>query len=337
MMRNLLYTFGFVACSLISSAQTINIGDMTPQIGHVYTQENSDYVSPGTSGANQTWDLSGMTTNQTFTTTISSPVGLPGAEDFPSATFASVIQGQESIGYSAVINNRIEIVGLYTPTASMTYPNPQTQLQFPLSFQSTYSDTYERNVDFGGGIGNQEIGEASTIVDGYGTLITPTGTYTDVLRLKQDVEADLNTTSNGQVISTIPFTSVTYVFIKVGFIVPLASIVTSEFSGQTTEFATYYISSTVGLDKVSPVNNITIFPVPIVNDFTVNLNLEGADNVTFELFSIDGRMVAQLGKEFLPKGENTRSFTLPQSTASGVYLLQIKTPDSALMKKILVQ
>lgn len=337
MKKILLSTLGLLVFSLVTSAQTINIEDMTPPIGSVYTQENSDYVSPGTSGANQYWDLSGMTSNQTYTTTISNPVGLPGAENFPSATFAALIQGQESISYSAVIDNRIELVGLYTPTLSITYSNSQTQLQFPLSYQSTFSDTYERNADFGGGIGSQEIGETSSVVDGYGTLITPSGTYTDVLRLKQDVESYHNTTSDGEVISSIPYTSVNYSFYKLGFAAPLASIVASELSGQTTQFATYLISSTVGLQNLSPVNNITIFPVPVVNDFTINLDLETTSEVTFNLFSVDGRIVSKLGNEFLPTGENTRSFNLPKSTPSGVYFVQIKTPESVMMKKIVVQ
>lgn len=337
MKKFLLSTFGLLVFSLIASAQTINIGDMTPQIGLVYSQGNGDYISPGASGANQTWDLSGMNNNETFTTTISNPSGLSGAENFPNATFASVIQGQESIGYSAVVNNRIEIVGLYTPNVTMTYPNPQTQIQFPLSYQSTYSDTYERNADLGSGISNQEVGGSSTVVDGYGTLITPTGTYTEVLRLKQNVESDLNTIMNGSVISTIPFTSETYIFVKAGFVTPLASVGTSGFSGQTEEFAVYYMSSTVGLENLSLIKELTVFPVPVVTDFTLRMEVETASEVGFNLFSVDGRMVAQFGTEFLPKGENTRSFAIPTSVASGVYLLQIKTPESALMKKIVIQ
>src|SRR5690606_25253673 len=91
------------------------------------------------------------------------PAGLEGSSDFPNATFASVIEGQEQVGYSAINNNRIEIVGLYAPTGIMTYPDPQTQLQFPLSYEATYSDTYERNADLGGGIGNKEVGTVSTV------------------------------------------------------------------------------------------------------------------------------------------------------------------------------
>ena len=337
MKKILLSVSAFLTLTLVSSAQTINIEDMTPPAGSVFTQENSDYISPGPSGANQYWDLSGMTSNQTYNTTISNPAGLPGAENFPTATFASLIEGQESIAYSAVIDNRIELVGFYTPTIYMTYLNSQTQLQFPLSYQSTFSDTYERYGDFGGGVGSQEIGETSSVIDGYGTLVTPSGTFTDVLRLKQDVESFHNTTSNGEVISSMPYTSVSYSFYKLGFTAPLASIVASELSGQTSQFATYLISSTVGVDKLSRVNNITIFPVPVVNDFTINLDLQTTCEVTFNLFSVDGRIVSRLGNEFLPKGENTLSFNLSESITGGVYFVQIKTPESVTMEKIVVQ
>lgn len=337
MKKNLLSLISLLAFSLGAAAQTINIGDMSPQIGYVYTQGNSAYISPGESGANQTWDLSGLSSDETFVTTITAPAGLPGATNFPNATFASVISGQDAIGYSAIQSNRIEIVGLYTQTVVMTYPNPQTQLEFPLSYQATYSDTYERSADFGGGILNQETGTTSTLVDGSGTLITPSGTYTDVLRLKQEAESNLATIVNGEVVSEIPFSSTTYVFVKAGYSTPLASVGTSEFATQIEEFATYFISSTVGLDNVSPVSELTIFPVPVVSDFTIRANIESAADVTFSLFSVDGRMVAQLGNNFLPKGEYIQSFSLPENTASGVYFIQIKTPGSVIMEKIVVQ
>lgn len=69
----------------------------------------------------------------------------------------------------------------------------------------------------------------------------------------------------------------------------------------------------------------------------VNMDLETAGEVSFSLLSITGRMIAQVGKDFLPKGENTRSLSLPDNTASGIYLLQIQTPESTLTKKIVVQ
>ena len=338
-MKNLfLSVAGLLALSIGSTAQTINIEDMTPQMGDIYTAALSFMaVSPGTSGLNQMWDLSGLNDYwiATSTSTIVSPEGLPGAENFPNATHANPTDGQESIAYISYGNNKIEMVGVYNPYAIKIYPNPKSNIEFPLSFQTSWSDTYEMNATADDGTFTQEIGTTTSIVDGSGTLITPTGTYTDVLRMKQAIEKQVITSVDGQVVSSYTNALVDYMFLKAGYAVPLAIVADVNSSG-IGSWASYSISSIVGLDKLSPVNELTIFPVPVINNFTINMDLEASTEVTFNLFSLDGRMIAQLGKDLLPSGYNTRALRLPKNTASGVYLLQIQTPESALTKKIVV-
>ena len=337
MKKLLLSIAGLLVLSLASTAQTITIGQMTPQIGDAYTLADCDHFSSGAAGSNQTWNLSGLTANETNIFTITNPAGLPGADNFPNASFASVITGQQAIGYSNVVANRIETLGMYSPQGLTIYADPITEFEFPLSYQSTYADSFERSTDMGGGTIVKETGDVSVLVDGAGTLITPAGTFTDVLRLKYDIESQVLFIVDGVVYANTPVTSTTYYFIKSGYSAPLARATSSLSSGQTIESATYYVGSTVGLDKLSPVNDLTIYPVPVLNDFTVNMDLKTSAEVTFYLFSIDGRMIAQLGKGFLSAGDNTRALSLPENTASGVYLLQIQTPESTLTKKIVVQ
>ena len=336
-MKNLLISVaGLLALSIGSNAQTINIEDMTPQIGDVYTKGTSNYFSPGEAGTNQIWDLSGLIASDTYTETITDPTGLPGAVYFPDASYASVYDDESTINYYNVNNNRIETIGIYLEFGIMTLANPLTKIEFPLSFQTTYSDTYESYMDLGG-FENHEIGVATVTVDGSGTLITPAGTFTDVLRLKQIVKGELTLTSNGEHYSTDSVTSTTYLFVKAGYSVPLVSLGISQFGETITENASFYIDSTVGLDKLSPFKDLTIFPVPVRSDFIVNFDLKTSAEVSFNLFSVDGRMVAQLGKDLLPAGDNTLALRLPKNISSGVYLLQIQTPESTLTKKIVVQ
>jgi len=337
MKRYILSLFGLLALSSGCLSQTITLGDMTPVLGDIYVGARSNYVSPGMEGENQIWDLSDLNELTTFVSTHSSPEGLPGSENFSGATFAFEVEGTSTVVYSEIGNNKIEDVGLYRNTGIQIYDNPHTALQFPLSFQTSYSDTFESTLYLNNDAVNHETGLSSAVVDGYGTLITPTGTFGDVLRLKYESESEINTFIDGEIVSTMSRSVINYLFLKAGYATSLAVISNTNFSGSTSSHASYYISSTVGLDNVSPISDLTIFPVPAENDFTLNFTLESAEDVIFNLFSIDGRMVAQLGKEFHPKGQNTNVLSLPQNTVSGVYLLQIKTSESIVTEKIVVQ
>lgn len=337
MKQTLLTSLTMVAMAGTIAAQTITIDDFPVQIGTTYTQGMADYVDPGSSGINQTWDLSGMNTQMTAVTTVHAPASQSGHENFPNASFAMVVTGQTEVGFVAITEGKYEIVGMYSADGLMTYPDPMTQLQFPLSYQTTYTDTYERYVDFGGGIANQEIGNHTMVVDGTGTLITPAGTFTNVLRIKQTLEASLNTIMEGDVISELPITQVMYVYVKAGYVAPLASMVTFEMAGQTSQSGVYYVDATVGLDEVDGISDLSVFPMPVEKNFTVGLHLEHSAQVHFNLYSIDGRMVAPLGNHYLPQGENTRTFNLPDGIAKGIYLLQIETDKARQVRRIAVR
>lgn len=327
-----------VAASITSAtAQTINFEDLSPTIGSTYTSATSDYMDPGSAGVNQTWDFSGMTAIDQFTTSIVDPTQQPGAESFPNATFANVIEGTGQVGFSRAANNKIEVVGLYAPTGIMTWPDPRTQLEFPMTYQASFSDTYERLAILGPGIENQEIGSTTTLVDGSGTLITPSGTYTNVLRLRIETTADLVTRVNGTVVSTIPFTDVSHVFVKAGFQAPLASFISSDFSGQSTQSAVFYVSSTLGLDAQDLFGEFTLYPVPAKDRLTLSFNLETNATVQFNLFAIDGRLIGQLSKQIFAQGANLVELELPSDVPTGVYMLQLQTDSGSETRKIVVE
>lgn len=335
MKKFLLSIFCLCAISYTTKAQTITLEEASPHIGDTYVQASSDYVDPGTPGMNQTWDLSGLTNNQEYSSDIVNPAAQSGASNFPNATIAFVSGDQ--VGYSIIGNNKIEVAGLYNAGTVMTFPNPRTQLQFPLSYQSTFDDTYERFVDLTGDVANQEIGSVTGFVDGAGTVITPSGTFENVLRVKLETTAILNTIYQGDVISSIDYSDVGYTYIQAGSGYPLASIIISEYSGQTSTVVTYLISSTTGISDLKALSELTIFPVPTSTDLTVSFNLESSSEVSYNLFAIDGRLIGQLAKSTLPKGENSIVLALPRNCTSGVYLLQISTQNGVTTRRIIIE
>ena len=337
MKKLLLFSTAMIFGALSLCAQTITFSDMEPQIGSSYVQASSTYQEPGAAGQNQTWDFSQLPANSEFTTSVVDPAGQPGSAQFPTANVATVIDGLGQVGYSLAADNRIEIVGLFAPSGSMSWPDPRTQIEFPLSYQATYTDTYERYAELGGGAANQEIGSTSAVVDGSGTLITPSGTFTDVLRIRTETTADVITLLNGDVIATTPFTDVTYNFVKAGFTTALLSLTNSDFSGQNSTSALYYVSGTLGLDEVSPVSDLTLYPVPARDQLTVSFDLESSSPVQFNLFAIDGRLIGQLSNQILMQGKNTVELSIPADISGGIYMLQLQSATGSETRRIVVE
>ncbi len=80
-------------------------------------------------------------------------------------------------------------VGMYAGPSfgdvTSTYTDPLIDFKFPITYLQQFTDTYQFNT-VSGGIGNStEAGQVDYTVDGYGTIITPVGTFSNVLRIKR--------------------------------------------------------------------------------------------------------------------------------------------------------
>ncbi len=146
------------------------------------------------SGANQTWDFSAITVTDTFSTVltyINLPAEIPGSmmSEFANATvvqhvmddtlqlytYYSIESGQ-LIEYGSVSTGDFDDDGVLDEFVQFNSP-PSVQEVFPLVFENTWTDS--TSTSFGGIPTNIQLNE--TTVDGWGTLITPQGSF-DALR-----------------------------------------------------------------------------------------------------------------------------------------------------------
>src|SRR4030095_6772358 len=72
--------------------------------------------------------------------------------------------------------------------SSSIYVDALDYLHFPLTYMDQFTDSYEAI-----GSGDTTTGRIEVTADGYGTLILPSGTFNDCLRL-QEVRRDTNIT-----------------------------------------------------------------------------------------------------------------------------------------------
>ncbi len=188
-------TLLFAASGSILHAQPTITSSMEPMPGTTITNIflDSSTVQPGNSGANQVWDFSSAVTNgYTRTEEWMTVASTPFAANFPTASIAqkmidtsgndlfvfyNMSASSSDFAGTAFENNGIQWI--------MVYSDPSTSLQFPMNYNNTLTDNFAASASVFVDpvtMTAYRYGTYSYIIDGWGTLITPEATYSNVLR-----------------------------------------------------------------------------------------------------------------------------------------------------------
>jgi hypothetical protein len=170
-----------------SQAQTIQ-GSAFPAIGSVYklTLTDTAGIQAGNSGTGITWEFASLV-NSGFTQVDSFllPAATPYGSTFPSADITDH-EVSPSTNYYVYYHNdgsEFQRIGNVQPDV-VIYSDPANEFPYPLSYGVSVNDTYYASY-------NQTTtntlvhmrGVASENADGTGTIVLPTGTYSNVLRV----------------------------------------------------------------------------------------------------------------------------------------------------------
>lgn len=180
-----------LACQFIPKPATAqptltNIGNFVVGSTFKYQKCSPNSASTAATGANSTWNYSGLTLlADTLTENILAAGAAPHASLFPAANLA-----EEFSDGTYVYLNKTQadnnMAGIATPLVFVFYPNPALVLRRPASFGAAYTDVFTDTIATANSSGFhfRGAGTIATTCDGYGTLILPNGTYNNVLRIK---------------------------------------------------------------------------------------------------------------------------------------------------------
>ncbi len=150
----------------------------------IYADTNG--ISPGNSGANQSWNFSGVvslgdTANYMFVL----PSGTPYGSSFPTATIAGNSTANPTAYWYGYYNSSVfQLLGNQNSSIRVEYTDPKIFRTYPMSYGQTVTDTY-RSVTYSGTNVVQKVsGSLSITYDAYGTLTLPSGTAVNCGRLK---------------------------------------------------------------------------------------------------------------------------------------------------------
>lgn len=217
-------TFTLIAASIIAlnahAQPTLTFATNAPVLGTEYTLHYFDeYVAPGNPGANQNWDLTGLSTDSIDVLEMVAPSSTTNGAQFPGATVAELSSPVTT--YYQVTADGIHFAGSDDGTSIIVNAPMPKYVAFPCAMGSAWSAPHAAEFDFDG----EPVFRSGTVTgeaDGYGTVTMPWGTVQNVLRIHL-----VNVMQDSMALFTMDYTYDSYLYYVPGQSYPLAELVTA--------------------------------------------------------------------------------------------------------------
>ena len=337
-MKKIYLSFFTVVLALSANAQlSLTKAANEPVIGDITTRHGYDTLAvlPKSTGANQVWDFSALTTNtvvevSTYTTVASTP----SASTFPSATLAED-DGQGAYTYSKATATQYELVGIVDPNLTLNFAaNTAIAAIWPVTMGYTNTDTFSGSASSGTATGTA-AGTITTVASGTGTLIIPGGPiFTNVLQVKMDQHINLSLVF-GLFTATVVSTDYNYYHSSQKF--PLLTVSYSDIQGAlTSNTGVVKVNNSVilGVTDLNFDATFNVFPNPAKNNFNVKLQNASNANCTVDIVNAIGQTVQtnNLGND----SEILNTISISNLT-SGIYMIKTTLGDKVSNRKLIVE
>ncbi|MDF2456574.1 MAG: Por secretion system C-terminal sorting domain containing protein [Cytophagaceae bacterium] len=310
--------------------------------GSVSAGKTIDYTGtdPATvSGSNKTWDYSSLIFNTTenTTTAYTNMSASTHSSSFPTANlFITDESGSET--FMNVTSTIQTDLGIYFSDleATQTFSDPLVHT-LPFAYNDTQSDNYVGSLTVDGFTTNI-TGSYTTTYDGYGTLITPLGSFTNIARWKS-VQDETQITDYGIATYVYRFVTTSYSWnypndANSVFVIDNNKNYNNGVFDSESETTLAHLNTRIvtGVSNTSRALSALVYPQPAKN--AVNMSapeLLGACNAT--IYSIGGESVLTL------EGEAGADHVLNINISSlqkGMYVLEVNNNDQLFRSKLIV-
>ncbi len=291
-------------------------------------------------GASQSWNYSSLVNNKQDSLLFLNATGTPYAGTFTSANLA-VNDPQEGIWAYFISNS----TGLYlnggtVPGFGGALVNnpPEMLIPAPFTYMSTYNGYARAQYD------TTLLGYPTRIVryrsvamlgDGYGSLVLPTGTFNNTLRIKTTVlETDSVYQDYGfgyqPAIGFTPIQTQTtnFKWLRNGGGTLLLEI-EADSLGQTGNHSQYMILfAIVSVNEVAGNSSAVIYPIPADEWIQIDFSYEQPPGNTLNVYDAAGKFIAT------HLHQSGRMFRLPVTNLeSGIYFFELKTKQGVSERK----
>jgi hypothetical protein len=302
-------------------------------------------ISQGPAGANQVWSFLNLvkidTSDIHFVTSSSTPY----SAQFTTSNTAST-NDNSSYTYFTTSAANILFNGSGSPGEVVSYTNPQLFMQYPFSFNTSFTDNFGCNY-ISNGTPTERTGSTTVTGDAWGTINLPVGSFANALRLKYVTTTKDSSNPGTPIVTITGLTS--YVWFVPGRKYPVFEIVYSTLTFNGILFASL---KTVNYNPRSAPIGIQQISSEIPQDFSLGQNypnpfnpstkikfqipagsISRTDIVSLIIYDILGKQIKTLVNQPLSPGTYEVDFE-ESGIASGTYYYRLTAGDLTETKKL---
>ncbi len=303
-------------------------------IGETLITYNGAYVSPGSSGTNQTWDLTSISSTSTLSCNFVAPSSTSYGGSFPNANIAAATTNSSNIGYYLLNSSVMQNNGSRGNNITLAYSDPEDLLRYPMTYNKTFSDTWSTQFVNQSYLYYRE-GTTTVTADGYGTLITPEGTFQDVLRV-HILQSYQDSTYLDYDPFIITYTNSQYLWYKEGIHFQLASIYTLTSSFGQTYSGASWSDNNVGIENYSNlITSCSLYPNPVSNNLNIDLSLVKNQDLEINIINSIGQTINKSGLIKGNIGDNSINLNL-ENLPEGIYLALISSEGKNILTQRII-
>lgn len=336
-MKKLSTCISAVVFSLAAIAQpTLNGNEILYSAGQSYQVHfgTQSSLNVGSSGNGVTWDMSAISCPTTQTVAFLSPASCPGYSNFPSANLAMTDDAADIYSYEYTGNTSWQRVGAYQVSSSTSIPftNTETLISFPISYGNIQTDAFSGSTTISG-IPVNRGGDVTTEYDGFGTLIMPYGTVSNVVRIHTHEDYSDEYVGYGM---QVDYLTDAYVFYKQGINYPIYTFTSFTSSSGSTMYSSYLDQSYVGISEQGTIEGFSLYPNPATDFVMAEFESDAADLATINITDLSGKLISSTNTTIESAG--MQSIRLDVSNLeSGLYIVSINIDNKTAFVKLNVQ
>ena len=344
-----LFCFGVLS---VSAQITITTADVAIPTKIIYEETDTlPIVSVGAPGVTtQTWNMSLLNSGKIDT------LSFLNYSSIPNATFSSsnlVAKQGSTSNYAYMLNSAI---GLFTlgnaatvdfgsgPKAVKQINSPsETRQVFPATYATTDTNNFTTTTPafllgitvsgiFIDSARAKSVVQKTVIVDAWGSLTTPLGTY-NVIRSKEtkvnhDTTDAFSSTFGGiwvPAIQTAADSVVTYTWWANGIGFPIATATMDSTGALKSVQWLKSLPATAGINELVSAVTVNVFPNPAENE--LNITIDGSKTVSIQVFDVSGRLIDTYAVE------NNYALINTTAYANGIYMYSIIGKENTLLSR----
>jgi len=341
-MNKYFFITGYLALiTIYSFSQPVLTSGMDPTPGDVEFRVSADTngITEGGSGANQTWNYPNLIRTDSVSIQWLLPSQTPYASLFPSSNLANL---DTCYNYFDSTQPKLELVGYFSHGTPVYYSNFETMLTFPFTYNSNFTDNFAAGY---AQTGDSLIvnGTANVTADAYGLINLPFGVFLNTLRLKEII-----TVSDSSVIYHMAIIThyTIYEWYEPGrkfsiFKIIYTSVTIPGFGSINAKHVFYNPASPViGIRPISSgvVKKYSLgqnYPNPFNPSTKINVQIVKSGLVRMNVYDVLGREVRRLVDQNLQSGAYQVDFDA-SNLPSGVYFYKITSGNFVDIKKMVL-